>query len=144
MSDLSAFTCNMKSNKADNKKTGALGEKIAAKFLTDRGFKILALNYRKKYGEVDIIARKGKSIRFVEVKSVLFHMKTDDERFSRETGGYRPEELVHPLKIRKISRVAETYMNDLPESLDYQIDVIAVFIDIKRKIGRCRFTENVT
>ena len=149
--------CNMTGNKKNNKKTGAVGESIAAKFLEGRGFKILARNYRKKYGEVDIIAQKGKSVRFVEVKSVVLHVKIAGGGLSRETrgyghatiaplatlSGYKPEELVHPLKIRKISRVAETYMGDMPQSLDYQIDVIAVFIDMERKIGRCRFTENV-
>lgn len=129
-------------NKSGNKKIGALGERIAVKFLENKGFRILERNYRKKYGEVDIIAKRGDSIHFVEVKSVL-HVKASSGEFSRETGGYRPEELVHPLKLKKIIRVAETYMADQTESLDSQIDVIAVFIDMKHKIGRCRFTENV-
>lgn len=129
-------------NKSENKKTGALGEDIATRFLENKGFTIAARNYKKKYGEVDIIAKKGDCMHFVEVKSVL-HVKAGFGGFSRETGGYRPEELVHPLKLKKIVRVAETYMADQSESLDCQIDVIAVFIDMERKIGRCRFTENV-
>lgn len=130
-------------SKSENKRTGALGEKIAAKFLENKGFTILARNYRKKYGEVDIIAQKEDSIHFVEVKSVL-HVKADLGEFSRETDGYRPEELVHPLKLKKIIRVAEAYMAERLKSLDCQIDVIAVFIDLERRIGRCRFTENVS
>ena len=41
------------------KEVGRVGEDIAAQFLERKGFKILARNYRKPWGEIDIIAEKG-------------------------------------------------------------------------------------
>jgi putative endonuclease len=130
----------MPNKKQENKEIGRIGEDIATKFLQNKGFSVVVRNYRKKFGEVDIIARKAKSIRFIEVKSVRISVSAD---VTREKGGYRPEELVHPAKLRKIARVADVYMADQPEDLEYQIDVVAVFVDVNRRIGRCRFTENV-
>ena len=51
-----------------NYATGHLAEEYAAKYLEDLGFTILALNWKTRYCEIDIIARKAKTIYFVEVK----------------------------------------------------------------------------
>ena len=48
---------------------GVNGETIAAKFLVKKGYDIVALNYRCRYGEVDIIAEKDEYIVFAEVKT---------------------------------------------------------------------------
>jgi len=119
-------------SRENTKIIGDLGETIACKFLESKGFTILDRNYRKKYGEIDIIARKGNSIRFVEVKSI-----------SRENSDFRPEEQAHPKKIGKIARVADFYMNQREGQEEYQIDVIGVFIDENRMKARCRFFEGV-
>ena len=128
------------SKKEENRRIGQIGEGIAAKFLESKGFSIIGRNYKRKYGEIDIIAQKGDSIRFVEVKSARY---IDIPDVTRENGGYRPEELVHPLKLKKIGLVANEYMAGKPQHLDFQIDVVAVFIDESRRVGKCRFTENV-
>ena len=58
-------------NKANARKAvGEIGEEIACQFLERKGFKILERNYRKPWGEIDIIAEKDGVIRFVEVKAV--------------------------------------------------------------------------
>lgn len=49
--------------------TGANGESIAAQLLLDKGFTIIARNYRTRFGELDIIAKKDEKIHFVEVKT---------------------------------------------------------------------------
>lgn len=128
------------SKKEENRRIGQLGEGIAAKFLESNGFTVIERNYKRKFGEVDIIAKKGAVVHFVEVKSTRY---MDIPDVTRENGGYRPEELVHPKKLEKIRRVGEFYINKDSKDLHYQIDVIAVFIDEARKIGRCRFIENV-
>ena len=51
-------------------KTGATGESIAEEFLQRKGYKIIEKNYRRKWGEIDIIAEKGNEVRFIEVKAV--------------------------------------------------------------------------
>jgi putative endonuclease len=52
-----------------NKELGDQGESLVARFLEDRDFVILALNYRTRLGEVDIIAQKDDLLVFVEVKT---------------------------------------------------------------------------
>ncbi|MER3123728.1 YraN family protein, partial [Bacillus altitudinis] len=53
----------------NNKEKGDLGEVIASKYLEDKGINIIALNYRIKTGEIDIISSLDNEIIFVEVKS---------------------------------------------------------------------------
>ena len=77
---------------------GRKGEELAASALAGKGFMILARNYRQRYGEIDIIARDGGCVVFVEVKT-------------RQSGGpYAPAEAVTPRKQLQIARVAQTYL----------------------------------
>ncbi|HSX27628.1 MAG TPA: YraN family protein [Patescibacteria group bacterium] len=52
-----------------NYQTGHDAEKVVAEHLADRGFKIIELNWKTKWCEIDIVARKDRAIYFVEVKS---------------------------------------------------------------------------
>jgi len=52
-----------------NKLFGTWGEEKAAKFLQDKGYKIIGMNYKNRFGEIDIIAERKKLIIFVEVKT---------------------------------------------------------------------------
>ncbi|MFQ5480897.1 MAG: YraN family protein [Thermodesulfobacteriota bacterium] len=54
---------------SDNIKKGKKGEALAERFLKKKGYRILEKNYRTHFGEVDIIARDGKSLVFIEVKA---------------------------------------------------------------------------
>jgi len=61
---------------SDNKKIGKLGEDIGVKYLKNKGYKILDRNFEKrvvsmKFGEIDIIAKKDKTIIFCEVKTLI-------------------------------------------------------------------------
>ena len=117
------------------KKIGALGENMACRFLVKHGFRILDRNYSKKWGEIDIVAEKDKIFRFIEVKSIV----------SYETNRYRPEENVHYQKLKRLSRVIQTYLLDKKVSYEteWQIDVLAVFLDLENKKAKFRFTENI-
>ena len=77
-----------------------MGEDIACQFLEQKGFHILDRNYRKPWGEIDIIAEKSNQVRFVEVKAVSREARRD---ISREMD-YRPEEMVHVRKLKKLAR----------------------------------------
>ena len=123
-----------------NRKTGAIGETVAAEFLRRKGFQILEKNYLKPWGEIDIIALKGGVVRFVEVKSVSRESLQD---ISRESNDHRPEELVHEQKLRKVARTAEMYMNDKNDPRDFQIDVVGVFLDMTNRKASCRLFEQV-
>ena len=56
-------------NDNKNKLLGAKGEDAVAKYLEKKGFAIICKNYRKRFGEVDIIVKKKEIICFVEVKT---------------------------------------------------------------------------
>src|SRR3990167_11001843 len=92
--------------KSKTSQTGSTGEEIAAQFLQKKGFRIIARNYRKPWGEIDIIAEKEGVVRFVEVKAISREILPE----SLEKLDYRPEELVDARKLKKIARTAALYM----------------------------------
>src|SRR3989344_3957542 len=104
------------------KEVGKSGEDIACQFLARKGYKVIGRNYRKKWGEIDIIAEKDGVVRFIEVKAVS---QTGD--FSREME-YRPEELVHRSKLEKVARTAALCMEEWRDKREYQIDVVGVIM----------------
>src|SRR3989304_8653337 len=100
------------------RKFGLLGEEIARKLLVKKGYKIFTQNFRSRFGEIDIVARDGDVLVFVEVKT----------RWSKKFGA--PEEAVTPWKLAKIKRTAEYYCllyPDMPKKL--RIDVVAIEIE---------------
>jgi putative endonuclease len=100
-----------------NRTLGARGEALAVDFLTVRGYAVLARNYRCKGGEVDIVAREGKTLVFVEVKT----------RRTMEYG--LPQLAVTPFKQRQISKAALTWLAaHHQESAPARFDVIAVLL----------------
>jgi len=127
----------------DKRQVGELGEGVACRFLMKQGHKILDRNYRKKWGEIDIISEKEAVIHFVEVKSVS--RETLPDNVTHETGGYKPEDNVHPWKLKKIYRTVQTYLLDkkVSDETEWQIDVIAVFLNIKTRKAKIRVTENI-
>ncbi len=112
------------------KEVGSAGEDVACKFLERKGYTITVRNYRKKWGEIDIIGEKDGVVRFVEVKTV-----------SRESPDYRPEELVDARKLRKIARTASLYMETIKDKREYQIDVVGVILNNSTKTATCRLFE---
>ena len=95
---------------------GSKTEDEAARFLTQCGLKVTDLNYRCRFGEIDIVARDGRYIVFVEVKY----------RRSRSAG--HPEEAVSRSKARTISKVSDHYrvVHKMPEDTPVRYDVVAI------------------
>ena len=125
-------------NKANARKAvGEIGEDIACQFLERKGFKILERNYRKPWGEIDIIAEKAGVVRFVEVKAVSHEILPD---VSREMD-YRPEEMVTADKLRKVARTANLYMENKKDEREFQIDVVGVILSEETRTARCRLIE---
>ncbi len=98
----------------DNVEKGRKGEKIAQHYLKLRLYKILETNYRRKTGEIDIIAKRGKYIIFIEVK----YRKNADKGL--------PREAVTPFKQRQIKRTAEMYIVENNVKCDLRFDVIEI------------------
>lgn len=94
---------------------GVKGEKAACAFLKKAGYKILERNYRKKYGEIDIIAQKGDTVSFVEVKT----------RGTKEYGLACQAVTKH--KINRILKTAHTYIKENKIDFNYSFDIIEVY-----------------
>lgn len=110
---------------------GKKGEEVAVKFLQKQGYKILEQNFKKRYGEIDIVALDKKTLVFVEVKT----------RFSEEYGP--PEEAVTPWKLRQIAKTGQFYKMLHPELPDLlRIDVVAVDLDYKGELENIRLIKN--
>ena len=112
-----------------SKDIGKIGEKAACRYLKKEGYRILATNYArhfgKQIGEIDIVARKGDVVSFVEVKT----------RKSEAFG--LPCEAVTREKQQKIIKTAYTYIGENHLDLSYSFDIIEVFHD-GRKITSLR------
>lgn len=120
-------------------KTGSIGETVAVRFLEKRGYTIITRNYRKPWGEIDIIAEKEGVVRFVEVKA----LSVPSGAISREMSEYNPEEQIHPEKLKKIVRTAELYMENMRDDREFQIDSVGVFLDHANRKARCRLQEQI-
>ena len=122
--------------------TGRVGEDIAEKWLRKKGFKIIDRNYRKKWGEIDIVARGTNKTHFVEVKTVSHETKKAlDTAVSH--GTWRPEENVHDEKLRRLGRAIETWIVEHTLDGDWQIDVITVRMVPDEKYAQVGYIENV-
>lgn len=96
-----------------NQRIGKWGEEIAAEYLTQRGYEIVARNIRTPYGEIDVIAKQNDIIIFVEVKT----------RTSNTMG--LPEEAITPRKREHMLAAADHYAAE--NKIDHwQIDVVAI------------------
>lgn len=94
------------------KQIGDFGESAACRFLEERGIKVLKRNYHERGGEIDVIAKDGKTIVFAEVKT----------RISKSYGV--PSEFVDYKKQEKIIKTAVSYLGN--DDTDMRFDVIEV------------------
>ncbi len=129
-------------NRTEKRKLGDIGENIACDYLKRHGFEVLDRNYLRKWGELDIVAKKKGIIHFVEVKSVS--CVTLPENVIRVTDSYRPEENVHPQKLRRLGRAIQTYILEKRlDNMDWQLDIITVKIDMNNRKARVEMLENI-
>lgn len=137
---------------SENQKIGQFGEDIACNFLINKGFSILERNYTKKWGEIDIIGSKDGKLYFFEVKGKSVPYETlnqviheTDSIGSPQGDAYRPEDNMHPWKIRRLSRTIQTYLLErkVPENMYWQFDVLAVFLNMEKRVAKVRRIENV-
>ncbi|MBM7613640.1 YraN family protein [Alkaliphilus hydrothermalis] len=101
------------------KQLGALGEAKSCAYLINEGYEILDRNYRTKFGEIDIVARKGDTVAFVEVKT------------RRSIGFGLPREAVNTRKQINYYRLGEYYIQThrYLKSVSYRFDVMEVYKD---------------
>jgi len=122
----------VKTFSSSTQKIGKIGENIASRYLEMNGFVILERNYTKKWGEIDIVARKTGVIHFIEVKSVSHET----------TGEYRPEEQVHNLKQARLMRIIKTYIS-AHRIGEWQFDLVCVYLNHATRKAKVKFLENL-
>lgn len=100
---------------ARNNLVGAWGEAAAADYLRKKHYTLVASGFRCKFGEVDLIARKGKYLIFAEVKT------RKDNRFAEA------REFVDEHKRQRLRSTAAFYLAEHPTRLQPRFDVIEVY-----------------
>jgi len=120
-----------------NQNIGKIGEEIAAKFLEKNKFKIIERNFKKRYGEIDIIAvdstEKNSVLVFIEVKT----------RTSGEYGS--PLEAITYWKLKSLIKAAQYYKlthRNLPDGL--RIDAVSVRIGQNGDMENIEHVKNIT
>lgn len=93
---------------------GRRGEERALQWLKSQGYRIVARNWRWRGGEIDLIAREGDCLVFIEVKT------RSDEGFGL------PEEALTPAKRERLIRAARHYIATHRPELDLRFDVVTI------------------
>lgn len=102
---------------------GKRGERLARDYLREKGYQIIATNYRCVFGEIDIIAKIGDLIVFVEVKT------RQSDRFGA------PYEAVNWVKFDKFSRSAQLWSSQYNMgNLSQRLDIISIVLSDPPKI----------
>ena len=98
---------------------GRRGEELAAQALVERGYAIVTRNWRCPLGELDIVARDGACLVFVEVRT--------------RRGGWRgaAADSVGPVKQARLAALADAYLQaeNVPQGTSWRVDVVAVEMD---------------
>jgi len=117
----------MKTTRA-RKNLGDSGERVAALFLEQRGYKIIARNWRSptRVGEMDLIAQDADGLAFVEVRT------------RRGDAMGTPEESLTPRKRKRLIEIAQEFLQAHEQYADsaWRIDLVAIEIDRAGKIAR--------
>lgn len=101
---------------AKHLKIGKIGEEAASNFLQEKDYEILEMNWRHRRAEVDIIAKKGDILIFIEVKT-----RTDDA-FGN------PASFVTAKKERFLANAANAYMEKVQHFGEIRFDIIGIII----------------
>ncbi|HJO94944.1 MAG TPA: YraN family protein [Victivallales bacterium] len=108
--------------RAKHIKLGFKGEKLSYKLLKSKQYQILCRGYRPKNrsGEIDIIARDGRTLCFIEVKT----------RYKPNQNYYTNKIWVSKNQISRIKKAARSYLNEISmEKINYRFDLIEVSIN---------------
>ena len=99
---------------------GRQGEEIAARYLQGLGYELIARNWRTRAGELDIVARDGEWLVFVEVRT----RRASGRGVAPYLG--TPEESVTARKQLRLVAMSEAYLFELPWAGAWRIDVIGL------------------
>lgn len=116
-----------------NTLTGNLGEELACRYLRKQGYKILERNYRIRGGEIDIVAKEGETLVFIEVKT----------RYSYDYG--LPKESMTFWKIKVLLKTAKFYIQKINwGDKEYRLDFIGVDFAHDSQNPKIELIKNIT
>lgn len=117
----------------DNTGTGSKGEGLACQYLRKHGYKILERNYLIRGGEIDIVAKEGDTLVFIEVKT----------RYSHEYGP--PSESMTPWKIKALLKTARFYVQKINwGDKEYRLDFVGVDFVLDPQNPKIELIKNIT
>ena len=104
---------------------GAIGEELARHHLEAKGYRVVATNYRCRWGEIDLVARDGREWVFVEVRA-------------RRSGAYgSPEESLTEVKARHLTLAAQDFLSrheGAEADPEWRIDLVAIRLGAGRRV----------
>ena len=122
-------------SKTKQQSIGQLGEDIASRYLRSRKYEVIDRNYRRKWGEIDLICKLDNTIHFVEVKTMSV---------KKQGGQPMPEEHITPDKIKRLERAIHSYLQEKKlRDTSWQLDSVSVVLDIEQKTARCRLLSSI-
>lgn len=112
-----------------------------AQYLKNRDYLIKTQNYRKKCGEIDVVAEKDGVLHFVEVKAGSWKGNWPDEGSEH----YSPADHMHEHKRKRLARVIEMYLGDRcgTTDIDWTCDLAVVLINKDTRRARVTIVEDV-
>lgn len=113
-------------NHSKNREKGNIAEELACKYIEKQGYIILERNYLRKWGEIDIICLKDEKLHFFEVKSTFT---------ANISNGHKPEDNVHNLKVKRLKRIIQTYLNENKINTEQIFEFHIAIVQINRMKG---------
>lgn len=112
---------------------------MACEYLKKNGFRVVERNVWRKTGEIDIVLRRGGSLHFVEVKTVLC------EEFPEDNSGdeWGPEVNLHEAKIRKVARTGEWYVANADFEGEWEVDGVLVWVRRRDGLAKVRYLPQI-
>lgn len=107
-----------------SREKGNKAEELAKKYLYDNGFEIVEQNFYSRFGEIDIIALKDKTLHFIEVKSAENYEKAIQN--------------ITPKKLSRLIKTGDVYIKKNSIQIDYMYDALVVSAD------QITYLENIT
>lgn len=110
---------------------GTIGEKLALRYLEQKGYKLVTANYYIRGGELDLVMMKNGILIFVEVKI-------------RTTSAFgEGAEAITMTKKRKLLRTIFSYLDEMAEHQPWQLDVISLMFDTKKHSAQVKHFHNI-
>jgi putative endonuclease len=119
----------------EKERIGKLGEDLATRYLEKQRYQILERNFKQlPWGEVDIVAKRERTLFFVEVKTV-----------NADNDEYLPENKIDYRKKRALYRIIQIYLQKKKLKLDisWQLDAIIIKIHSERNKYTLKHLENI-